>query len=324
MLTDSEARRMHSKDGFHCSYNIQTAVDDGSHLIAEYKVTNHNTDQGLLMDVADSTKKMLGIETIEVVADKGYESRKDILNCVMNGIVPNVAMKYDKKERLYTIGYVENDITEEERNSTKPEDIQKCISAGVLPKCYEGTAIEVELQEQTAISCFTLNDDGTVTCPMGNILSKVKMRGKNTIYANKDACRQCPNRCTGSKNHKTVSFGPNTKYVPVRMFGSIWHSLNTIPDDIPPNPYNHSLERKDHIKKKVVLRIKEDKEKLKKRMCLSEHPFGTMKWYDGAHYLLCKGIEKATAELGLSFLSYNLKRAINMVGTARLIEAIRG
>jgi transposase len=150
------------------------------------------------------------------------------------------------------------------------------------------------------------------------------MKGSNAIYANKDACRQCPNRCTGSKNHKTVSFGPNTKYVPVRMFGSIRHSLNAIPDDIPPNPYNHSLDRKDHIKKKVVLRIKEDKEKLKQRMCLSEHPFGTVKWHDGAHYLLCKGIEKASAEMGLSFLAYNLKRAINLVGTKTLIEAMRG
>ena len=49
-------------------------------------------------------------------------------------------------------------------------------------------------------------------------------------------------------------------------------------------------------------------------MCLSEHPFGTVKWYQGANYLLCKGKEKATAELGLGFLAYNLKRAINMVG----------
>jgi len=36
-----------------------------------------------------------------------------------------------------------------------------------------------------------------------------------------------------------------------------------------------------------------------------------------------KGIEKATAELGLSFLAYNLKRAINMVGTEKLLVAIR-
>lgn len=58
-------------------------------------------------------------------------------------------------------------------------------------------------------------------------------------------------------------------------------------------------------------------------MCLSEHPFGTVKWYLGAHYLLCKGKEKATEELGLGFLAYNLKRAINLVGTRALIEAMR-
>jgi len=72
-----------------------------------------------------------------------------------------VALKYDKKERTFAIDYVENEITEEIRNSTEPENIQKCIAAGVLPKCYEGTAIEVELQEQSALSCFSLTEDGT-------------------------------------------------------------------------------------------------------------------------------------------------------------------
>ena len=37
------------------------------------------------------------------------------------------------------------------------------------------------------------------------------------------------------------------------------------------------------------------------RMCLSEHPFVTVKWYAGAHYLLCRGKENVTAEIGLSF-----------------------
>lgn len=323
LLTDPEARRMHSKDGFHCCYNVQTAVDKGSHLIAEYEVTNHNTDQGLLKEVAQSAKEILEVETIEAVADKGYESREDILNCVMNGIVPNVALKYDKDERLYTIDYVESEISDDERNSTKPEDIQKCISAGVLPTCYENTAVEVELQEKSEVSCFLRNEDGTVTCPMGNILSKTKMRGKNTIYANKDACRQCPNKCTGSKSHKTVSFGPETTYVPVRMYGSVRQKLTSIPENILVNPFNHTFDRKDYSPaKKVVLRIKEDIPKIKERMCLSEHPFGTVKWYHGAHYLLCKGKEKATAELGLSFLAYNMKRAINMVGVKKLIEAM--
>jgi len=163
-----------------------------------------------------------------------------------------------------------------------------------------------------------------VTCPMGCTLTKVKTKGQNSVYASKEACRRCPNRCTSSKGHKMVSFGPDTKvsfgpdtkFVPVRMYGSPGIKLNPIPEGAVINPYNHTLDRKDYAKtKQVILRIKEDTAKLKERMCLSEHSFGTVKWYDGAHYLLCKGKEKAAAELGLSFLAYNLKRAINLVGT---------
>ena len=319
LTTDPEARRMHSKDGFHCCYNVQTAVDDGNHLIAEYEVTNHNTDQGLLTEVAQSAKEMLQVDTIEAVADKGYESREDILNCVMNGIVPNVALKYDKEERVYAIDYVENEITEQERNSTKPEDIQKCISAGVLPSCYEGTAIQVEMKEQSKISCFLLNDNGTVTCPTGNIMSKLRTRGQNMIYGNHDACRQCPNRCTGAGKGKAVSFGPGVKVVPVKMYGNSAGNFNRLPEG---TVLYNSFHRKDKALRQVILHIRPDPKKLKQRMCLSEHPFGTVKWYGGAHYLLCKGKEKAAAELGLSFLAYNLRRAINLVGIDALIAAM--
>ena len=57
-------------------------------------------------------------------------------------------------------------------------------------------------------------------------------------------------------------------------------------------------------------------------MCLSEHPFGTVKWYRGAHYLLCKGKVKASVELGLSFPACNMTRAVTMVGIKALIEAM--
>ncbi|HHW31678.1 MAG TPA: hypothetical protein GXX20_08410 [Clostridiaceae bacterium] len=106
------------------------------------------------------------------------------------------------------------------------------------------------------------------------------------------------------------------------MYGNVKGNLNPIPENADISPFNHTLDRKDYIKKKVVLRIKEDIHKIKERKFLSEHPFGTVKWYHGAHYLLCKGKEKATAELGLSFLAYNMKRAINMVGVRKLIEAM--
>lgn len=239
----------------------------------------------------------------------------------MNGIVPSVAMKYDKTERVYAIGYEEAKISEETRASTNPEDIQRCIRAGVLPKCYEGTSIEVELQGAREVSCFSLNADGTVTCPTGRILTKLKTKGPGSVYASKEACRQCTSRCTHARGRKEVYFGPAAQYVPVLMYGRKGQKLNPLPEGAV--LYN-SFHRKDKHKKQVILRIKGDPEKMRLRMCLSEHPFGTVKWHDGAHYLLCKGKEKATAELGLSFLAYNLKRAINMVGTEALLAAIRG
>lgn len=103
------------------------------------------------------------------------------------------------------------------------------------------------------------------------------------------------------------------------MFGGAAYKAKPLPDGI---TFYNSFDRKDDVQKKVVLRIKEDKSKMKLRMCLSEHPFGTVKWHHGAYYLLCKGKEKVTGELGLSFLAYNLKRAINIVGVEALIAAM--
>ena len=78
----------------------------------------------------------------------------------------------------------------------------------------------------------------------------------------------------------------------------------------------------NHVARQVVIRVKPDKEKLKQRKCIVEHPFGTIKrWCDGS-YLLMKGKEKANADLALSFLAYNMKRAINILGVQALIEVM--
>ena len=127
LTTDPDARRMHSKDGFHCCYNVQTAVDSESHLIAEYEVTNHNTDNGLLYETSKSAKELLQVSSIEIVADKGYESKTDILNCVLDGTAPTVALKCDKEERTFTFSYEKAEITEKDKISTEKADIEKCI-----------------------------------------------------------------------------------------------------------------------------------------------------------------------------------------------------
>jgi len=313
LLTDPDARRMHSKDGFHCSYNVQTAVDNKHHMIADFDVTNKN-DMGQLKEFTDKVKETLNVPTIDVLADKGYDKNQDVLDCLMNGTIANAAIKEEKDERLFTIEYKEAEITEEIKNSRKPEDIQTCLHAGVLPKCYENKNIKLEYQDDETLSCFKLNEDGTVTCPMGQTLMLNQIKGPQKHYASKAACRFCPNKCTGSK-FKKVAFGPSAKYVPIVM--------NNHPDllKLPPGTKlpNNFTKRNN---KQVLIRMKHTYEMTVERMSLSEHPFGTIKWHLGMHYFLCCGFEKVTAEMSFACLAYNLRRAINVLGPKKILEGI--
>lgn len=316
--TDPECRTIHTKEGLLPAYNIQTAVDDQYHLIASFETTNANTDQGQLDRMAEQTKKELKIETAEFIVDKGYESRQNIEKCVMHGTVPNVGFKYDKDERIFDLEYIPAEIDEETRCSNDPKDIQKCLHAGVLPQCYENTTISVQLQERNVISCFIRHEDGTVTCPVGRQLFKTHERQYGTVYKSKEACRTCPNRCTDSRNTKEVQIGHNSVYVPVYMYGNPETPLQKIPDAEQNSPYNHFGRRKQKdARVKLILRRNPDDMQRRKEMV--EHPFGTIKWYDGAHYFLCRGKEKVSAEIALSFLTYNLRRAISILGVGALV-----
>ena len=313
--TDPECRTIHTKEGLLPAYNIQTAVDDQHHLIVSFETTNANTDQGLLDQMAEQTKEEMGVETIEVLADKGYESRQDIEKCVMHGTVPNVGYKYDKDVRIFDLEYIPNEIDEKTRCSKKPEDIQKCLHAGVLPRCYEGTSVEVQLQKRSVMSCFIRHEDGRVTCPMGRELFKHNVRKHGTIYGSREACRTCPNRCTDSKNTKTVSIGHNTNIVAVRMYGNPDYPLQKLPEGFIP----HNSIGRPQKPERVRLILRRNPDDMQRRKELVEHPFGTIKWYDGAHYFLCRGKEMVSAEIALSFLTYNLRRAIRILGVGALV-----
>ena len=317
--TDPESHRMHTRNGFHCCYNIQTAIDTGSHLICEYEVTGKGNDMGQLTGIAKSTKKILKANRLEVVADKGYDSGKDILSSVMEGIIPTVAMTYDKEERVFNIDYEYANITEKIKHSIKAEDISKCLHAGVMPTCLEGGPLSIEVQEKSGIACFTKVDESSVLCPMNKILKKTKRRnGRQTIFKSREACRSCDNRCTASSNPKEVSFSDGAVHVPVRMYGTK-KVTNPLPDDAVIHHNSRALARK-WAEAKVLIKIKDDKGKIHERMCTAEHPFGSVKWYGDAGYVLCRGKRKVSAEIGLSFLGYNIKRAINMIGTEQMLK----
>ena len=89
-LTDPDSRAMaaHTKVGV--GYNVQVAVDAKNKLIVEQAVTNQVVDLGLLTQTAEPAREVLGVETIDVVADRGYFKIEDIEACEKTGCVPHV------------------------------------------------------------------------------------------------------------------------------------------------------------------------------------------------------------------------------------------
>jgi len=69
------------------------------------------------------------------------------------------------------------------------------------------------------------------------------------------------------------------------------------------------------------VRVKADGAKTGQRKSIVEHPFGTVKRAMDAGYCLTKGLRNVAGEFSLSFLAYNIKRAVNILGGARLAAA---
>ncbi len=89
-LTDPDSRAMAAHTRVAVGYNVQVAVDVKHKLLVEQQVTNQVVDMGLLTQTAEPAKEILGVETIAVVADKGYFKIEDIEACEKAGIEPYV------------------------------------------------------------------------------------------------------------------------------------------------------------------------------------------------------------------------------------------
>ena len=87
-LTDPDARSMATsgRGSGVVGYNVQAAVDCAHHLIVAHKVTNDGSDRSQLAHMAKQTKATLDVDEMDVVADRGYFSSREILACDRDGI----------------------------------------------------------------------------------------------------------------------------------------------------------------------------------------------------------------------------------------------
>lgn len=139
-----------------------------------------------------------------------------------------------------------------------------------------------------------------VLCPMGKALYPgfyKKTKGMGVFYILKE-CSQCDCKCTTEKRGKR-------------------HQVPMKESDVKKFYDDKSL----HVRQ---IRIAPDKAIVRQRKSIVEHPFGTIKRNMDSGYCLTKRKGGVTGEFSLAFLAYNLKRAINILGAKKIIEAVQG
>lgn len=159
------------------------------------------------------------------------------------------------------------------------------------------------------ISEFIYNkEDNTYTCPEGNTLTtngkwyKKSRNGKGRKKQEPirmqqfktDACKTCPvyDKCTRAANRR----------------GRVIERL----------VYAHLLEDNKQ-------RVKENYEIYQKRQAIVEHPFGIIKRQWGFDHIMTKRtIKHASADVGLIFIAFNLRRIFNILNKNVLKEFLRG
>jgi transposase len=79
----------------------------------------------------------------------------------------------------------------------------------------------------------------------------------------------------------------------------------------------------EHLLEDVERRLDENPDKMRTRRQTAEHPFGTLKLWMGYTHFQMKTLKNVRTEMALHVLAYNIKRVINIMGSAPLMVAIK-
>jgi transposase len=79
----------------------------------------------------------------------------------------------------------------------------------------------------------------------------------------------------------------------------------------------------EEVLERVAKRLRKKPEVMLARRSLAEHPFGTIKSWTSANHFLTKRLSGVSTETSLQILAYNMKRAINLLGTKQIVATIQ-
>ena len=176
------------------------------------------------------------------------------------------------------------------------KDLKKCTEKGITVYITKQTYANATKDPVFYSDQFKYDSTKNVyLCPAGKELYYYRARKKDGKiigyeYLNDAACKECEfkARCTSAKKGRSICRHADQDF----------------------------LDRIDS-------QTKRNMEKYKLRQMIVEHPFGTIKRGWGAYFFLTKRKVSVSAEISLSFLAYNFKRAINILGSEEILRKLK-
>jgi transposase len=160
-LTDPDSRSMATsgRGSGVVGYNVQVAVDTKHHLVVVHDVINVGNDRAQLARMAKEAKATLGMDNLDVVADRGYFDSEEILACEESSIAVTLPKpltssakaegRFGKQDFVYVVGDDVYLCPAGERLTYRYTNVEEgktlrrywttaCLTCALKPKCTTG------------------------------------------------------------------------------------------------------------------------------------------------------------------------------------------
>lgn len=294
-------------------------ADDDNKIILKNQIEKHNNRKAFYnnlteqleqtgeVQVSTSDPESRQLITRNNITEVGYnvQTTVDAKNCIpVDYIVTNEndskAMGGMLRRAKVIIGHTNFTALYDKGYHTGSE-LRTACNMGIHPMVAIPTVSSFAPDPNYNYDQFIYNENtDSFTCPQGQVLSSngngYKRHSRRSPYEVKHyktpKCQTCPvkNLCTKNANGRLIE---RSEYAPY----------------IEQNKRN----------------IEADPTLYKRRQAIVEHPYGIIKRQWGFYYIMTKKTKKrASADVGMMFVAYNLRRLINIIGKNDLLKWLKG